>query len=71
MKAESNICIDECDDAEKPDHTDAFNTCSDPFDPNHAVAKYCVDEYDEKDELWRVNYCQRDMCQMCCITTSI
>jgi len=71
MRAESNICIDECDDAEKPDHTDAFNTCSDPFDPNHAVAKYCSDEYDEKDQKWRVAYCQRDMCQMCCITTSL
>ena len=71
MLSEILICEKECAETEKADTMDAFQNCIDPFDPLHSVARFCTTSYPEKEEKWLEMYCQRDMCQMCCITTAV
>lgn len=71
MISKKIICEEECAAAEAPSQITAFTNCYNPFDAKHAVAKFCSTTYEEKDIKWQMNLCQRDFCQMCCVTTAL
>jgi hypothetical protein len=68
MLTETKLCIDECDKVEEPSEHADFTQCYESSDPEHSYGLFCELSYQGDEEKYNKNYCQRDLCQSCCVT---